>query len=247
MLLYCTCICYASTMSDIYLIRLWTNFCYNFSFGIVQGIALPGYFFTVMFIDRIGCTRLQLSGFFATGIFFSILATLQPYLQQVTNLKYSFLFIVATIIVITTDSLWLDQSNLGSLYFRLSYRIDLTTAIIRSWGGLADTQLLFIYVQCSRFNMMSFLHSFFQVRMTSPYHIYRQSQFNIMFLTSSPLIMICCLHIGAMCVSLTYSFRACKAINPQFNTAKLIFLLKMLFNEYSNTFTVIGLTFRYLM
>jgi MFS transporter, PHS family, inorganic phosphate transporter len=53
---------------------------------ILNAIALPGYFCTIMFIDRIGAFQLQLNGFMATGIFFSFLAILQPYLIKVPAL-----------------------------------------------------------------------------------------------------------------------------------------------------------------
>jgi hypothetical protein len=86
---------------------------------------------------------------------------LQPYLQQVTNPKYSFLFIVATIIVITTDSLWLDQSNVVVCIF-VCHIGSILPPLYLDHEGVQQTQLLFIYVQCSRFNMMSFLHPCFR-------------------------------------------------------------------------------------
>lgn len=50
---------------------------------VLQLIALPGYLFTVRFIDAIGAKRLQSIGFIATGIFFMLLAAWQPYLVEV--------------------------------------------------------------------------------------------------------------------------------------------------------------------
>eukprot|EP00597_Dinobryon_sp_UTEXLB2267_P003690 CAMPEP_0170058874 /NCGR_PEP_ID=MMETSP0019_2-20121128/1332_1 /TAXON_ID=98059 /ORGANISM="Dinobryon sp., Strain UTEXLB2267" /LENGTH=434 /DNA_ID=CAMNT_0010263921 /DNA_START=375 /DNA_END=1679 /DNA_ORIENTATION=- len=53
---------------------------------ILQCIALPGYMCTILFIDRIGPSNLQLIGFVATAFFFLLLAVLQPYLLQVPPL-----------------------------------------------------------------------------------------------------------------------------------------------------------------
>mmetsp|Transcript_2284 Transcript_2284/g.2044 ORF Transcript_2284/g.2044 Transcript_2284/m.2044 type:complete len:329 (-) Transcript_2284:286-1272(-) len=53
---------------------------------ILNCIALPGYFCTVLFINRIGARNLQLNGFAATCLFFMFLAVLQPYLIQVPAL-----------------------------------------------------------------------------------------------------------------------------------------------------------------
>eukprot|EP01037_Dinobryon_pediforme_P023324 gene23324-24733_t len=53
---------------------------------ILQTIALPGYFCTIQFIDRVGANRLQLFGFLATAFFFVLLAVLQPFLIQVPPL-----------------------------------------------------------------------------------------------------------------------------------------------------------------
>lgn len=51
---------------------------------ILNLIALPGYYFSIFFIDRIGARNLQLNGFAATALFFALLATLQPYLVNVS-------------------------------------------------------------------------------------------------------------------------------------------------------------------
>lgn len=50
---------------------------------ILQAIALPGYFCTFAFVDRVGLKRLQAWGFFLTSVFFFLLAGNQSSLVEV--------------------------------------------------------------------------------------------------------------------------------------------------------------------
>lgn len=59
---------------------------------VIQSMAMPGYIFTVMFIDKVGKKRLQLFGFMGEGLVFAFMAIYQSKLKQVPA---AFLFLYA--------------------------------------------------------------------------------------------------------------------------------------------------------